>query len=261
MLDYMIFQNGKRNALTMSYDDGFIADRRLAEIFNRYGIKATFHLNSGRFNCDGSACDADFATTYKNHEVSVHTVDHPYPDRLPDRELIHQVLCDKQAIETRCGYPVRGMSYPYGVYNDHVIGVLRDCGMCYSRTVKATEGFGLPEDFMQWHPTCHHKDAMKCADNFFTRKHCSNLFYVWGHSFELERGNTWDAMEEFCKRMSGLEDVWYATNIEIYDYVTAQRGLQISADESMIYNPAAIDVWVKKDGRPVKIPGGQLIRL
>ena len=39
--------NGKMKALTFSYDDGTLQDRRLVEIFNKYGLKATFNLNSG----------------------------------------------------------------------------------------------------------------------------------------------------------------------------------------------------------------------
>ena len=42
-----LFPEGKTKALTMSYDDGQIFDRRLISIFNKYGIKGTFHLNSG----------------------------------------------------------------------------------------------------------------------------------------------------------------------------------------------------------------------
>lgn len=44
---YCCYPGGKFKALTMSYDDGQIHDRRLVEIFNRHGIKGTFHLNSG----------------------------------------------------------------------------------------------------------------------------------------------------------------------------------------------------------------------
>ena len=38
--------NGKKKALTFSYDDGVTQDVRLIEIFNKYGLKATFNLNS-----------------------------------------------------------------------------------------------------------------------------------------------------------------------------------------------------------------------
>ena len=44
---YQCFPQGKHKALTMSYDDGKEDDRRLVEIFNRYGIRGTFHVNSG----------------------------------------------------------------------------------------------------------------------------------------------------------------------------------------------------------------------
>ena len=50
---FNLFPGHKKKALTMSYDDGTIHDRRLVEIFNKYGIRGTFHLNSGRFDQDG----------------------------------------------------------------------------------------------------------------------------------------------------------------------------------------------------------------
>ena len=47
------FPEGKDKALTFSYDDGNIADKRLVSIFNNYGLKATFHLNSGMLDGKG----------------------------------------------------------------------------------------------------------------------------------------------------------------------------------------------------------------
>ena len=45
---YTCFPGGKAKALTMSYDDGKLQDKRLIGIFNKYGIKATFNLNYGQ---------------------------------------------------------------------------------------------------------------------------------------------------------------------------------------------------------------------
>ena len=39
--------DGKKRAVTFSYDDGVEQDRHLVELFNTYGMKATFNLNSG----------------------------------------------------------------------------------------------------------------------------------------------------------------------------------------------------------------------
>ena len=44
-------------------------------------------------------------------------------------------------MERVAGYPVVGMSYPSGSYNDEVVTVLRACGIVYARTVKSTGGF------------------------------------------------------------------------------------------------------------------------
>lgn len=65
-------------------------------------------------------------------------------------------------------------------------------------------------------------------------------------------------MEEFCKMAADQEDVWYATNIQIKDYVTAARSLVFSTDMHMAYNPSALDVWISVDGEPVCIRAGKL---
>ena len=39
--------NGKKKAVTFSFDDGVEQDIRLVDMLNRYGLKATFNLNSG----------------------------------------------------------------------------------------------------------------------------------------------------------------------------------------------------------------------
>ena len=49
----MCFPQWKEKALTFSYDDGNIKDRDLVELFNKYGVKGTFNLNSSRLFEDG----------------------------------------------------------------------------------------------------------------------------------------------------------------------------------------------------------------
>ena len=43
-----LYKDGKRKALTMSYDDCPPEDSRLVELFNRYHIKGTFHMISAK---------------------------------------------------------------------------------------------------------------------------------------------------------------------------------------------------------------------
>ena len=255
-----LFPGGVRRALTMSYDDGQLFDVRLAALFDKYHIRGTFHLNSGNIGKERYVKESVLAQLYRNHEVSVHTVTHPYLTQIPDTGELTEILEDKKMLEAACGYPVRGMSYPFGAYSEHVIELARSCGMEYSRTVEATGRFDLPEDFMKWHPTAHHNGDLKGLWKQFKERDFDQmlLFYVWGHSFEFDGADNWEVMEEFCKMAADQEDVWYATNIQIKDYVTAARSLVFSTDMHMVYNPSALDVWISVDGEPVCIRAGKL---
>ena len=46
--------NGKIKAVTFSFDDGVTQDIALIKLLNKYGIKATFNLNSSLLGCDGN---------------------------------------------------------------------------------------------------------------------------------------------------------------------------------------------------------------
>ncbi|MBQ2676938.1 MAG: polysaccharide deacetylase family protein [Clostridia bacterium] len=263
------FPGGKTKALTMSYDDGPKFDRRLIEIFNKYGIKGTFHLNSGNLT-ETKTEDAwnvskeEVAELYKGHEVSVHTLTHPNPCMLSNMGVVKEIMQDKQNLEQLCGYPVRGMSYPFGAYDDDVLSILPAVGMEYSRTVNSTGRFSLPKNFLEWHPTAHHcADICEKGKEFLesNRPWDRNVMYVWGHSYEFNNDNNWELIEEFCELMSGHDNVWYATNIEIVDYVNAVRALKFTADETVVYNPSAISVWVDVDGAAVEVKGGETKKL
>lgn len=261
-IELCLFPGGVRRALTMSFDDGREFDVPLAELFDRYGIKGTFHLNSGNLNKDGYLTDEQVRQIGKKHEISVHGRTHPFLDKIPLPFAIQEVLEDKQYLEQFTDVPVRGMSYPYGTYNDGLIEVLKATGMEYSRTINNTKSFYLPEDFMKWHPTCHHSsDIFALWDKFMKFNKHIRLFYIWGHSYEFDRDQTWERMEEFCRLAGGSEDVWYATSIELKDYITAMRGLVFTADRKKVYNPSAVEVWFKADGEKIKVLPGECRQL
>ena len=85
---------------------------------------------------------------------------------------------------------------------------------------------------------------------------------VWGHSYEFDQDGHWDMMEAFCSMMGGQDDIWYATHIEIVDYMDVFQRLQFTADNSFVYNPSVQSAWVSVDqGQPLEIPGDQLVSL
>jgi hypothetical protein len=87
------------------------------------------------------------------------------------------------------------------------------------------------------------------------------LFYLWGHSYEFERAGNWQHLDEICTRLGGHDDVWYATNMEIYDYVSAYQSLVYSADGRLVYNPTLKDIWFDQDYKLYTIHPGETITL
>lgn len=218
-----------RKALTFSYDDGIEQDRKLVEIFNKYGMKATFNLNTGiqtpesNFEIEGVYINRmkqeGLEELYKGHEIATHGLTHAAPTGMTKEQLDEEFLTDMSNIERIYGtYPV-GMAYAYGCVDDEVVKYLKSIGIKYGRTVEASHSFEIPKEPLKLKATCHHDDDMlfELVEKFLKAEPKENeqmLFYVWGHSYEFDVNNNWDRMEEFCKMMSGKADIFYGTNRE-----------------------------------------------
>lgn len=272
---YMRLKDGKRKVLTLSYDDGVVQDKRLIELMDKYGIKGTFNINSGRYAPEDKIREryygrmklSEAKALYINsgHEVAIHGFTHPFLEKLRPEQIVAEITEDRKNISKEYKTLARGMAYPYGTYNDEVIQCLKMCGVCYSRTTKSTEKFVFPENWLELHPTCHHKNPrlMELAKDFAEgeiRFSTHNwMFYLWGHSYEFEVNDNWEIIEEFCEYIGNREDIWYATNIEIYDYIMAYNSLQTDMEEKIIHNPSAIDVWFMKNDIEYCVKSGETI--
>ncbi len=279
MTTYMRFPGGRSKAFTFSYDDGVKQDRRFVAILNRYNLHGTFNLNSSTLSAeiDPEKRVAHCELTqlyYPNHEVAMHGLHHPFFETLSDDNLMYEVLEDRKCLEADTGRVIRGMAYPYGTYNSRTLEVLRNIKVAYSRTTNSTHSFGIPEDWLLLHPTCHHSDPelFNLTDRFLNADCLRSpmMFYVWGHTYEFDNENTdkgWDYIENFCQKISGHEDtVWYATNGDIYRYVTEYRRLEFSLDGTIVYNPSAVDIYFairNLSGKTVEytVKSGQTIHL
>lgn len=218
-----------QKAVTFSYDDGIEQDRRLVEIFNRYGMKCTFNLNTGiqtqesQFEIEGVHIhrmnQKDIGDLYQGHEIALHGLTHAGPPELADEQFAKEFLQDAKNIERIYGkYPV-GMAYAYGSYDQRVVDYLKSIGIRYGRTVGSTHGFDLPKEPMLLEATCHHNDEQlfELAKQFLEAEPDDGkpmLFYIWGHSYEFDVNRNWDRIERLCDMLAGHEDIFYGTNAE-----------------------------------------------
>ena len=282
---FLRFPEGRLKAVTFSYDDGVRADARFSDILTSHGLKCTFNINSSRVSANGEGC-----LSYKElreylldrgHEVAIHGAYHRASTLQRTVDGIRDVLDCRRALESNLGIIVRGMAYPDSGIRIHQPGAsdyqkvreyLSDLGVAYSRTLGGdNDSFDLPDDPYAWMPSAHHNNPKifefiekfntMTEDSLYFARKTPKLFYIWGHSYEFDRDNNWDRIERICSELGGRDEIWYATNIEIHDYVEAYKSLVFSVDEKIVYNPTLHKVWFWMDNRTYSVAPGETLRL
>lgn len=133
-IEFAYYPSGVRRALTMSFDDGKLADIRLAELFKKcMALRQSFHYNSANIGKESYVTADDVRKIGEYHEVSCHGQTHAFLDKIPASFAVKEILEDKQALEDITGELVRGLSYPYGTYTNEVLTLLPMLGIEYSR--------------------------------------------------------------------------------------------------------------------------------
>lgn len=269
----MLWPDGLKKALTFSYDDGVMQDLRLISLMRLYGLKGTFNLNSAFFGqIDGFSVkgreidhshvpEEDIAAVYSGFEVAVHTAHHPHLPQLSPVNAVEEIISDRIAMEKLVGYPVRGMAYPFGTVNESVKNIVKTCGIVFSRGTGVTGDYSLPIDAYDWSCSCHHNDLEPLIDPFLDDDRRLMLLSVWGHSYEFDVTDTWHVIESQLERLGGADDVWYASNIEIFDYIAAYNSLNWTTEGDVVINPSHQDVFIECDGETICIEGGAKVTL
>ncbi len=274
---FLRFKDGKEKAFTLSYDDGIPSDARLIEIADRYGIKVTLNVNS-EFMCGGRLTAEQLYEMTKagGHEIAIHGARHIAPGKASLVDGINDALTCRRDLEKSFNRIIRGMAYPDsgitklygGVTKEQVKDYLKSLGIAYARSLGGdNDRFDLPNDFYEWIPTAHHRNprVMEYLDKFLADEikdkylaiRTPMLFYLWGHTYEFNNDDNWDLLEEICEKAGGRDDIWYATNIEICDYVNAYYQLQFNVENTKVYNPTAQTVWFDADGKLFCVTPGE----
>jgi peptidoglycan/xylan/chitin deacetylase (PgdA/CDA1 family) len=210
-----------------SWDDGHPLDARLADLLDRFGLKATFfvpiHNLEGRpVLSTQSLCRLD-----GRFEIGGHTLDHAPLTELSQTECVHQIVQGKVALEQQLGHAIAGFCYPRGKWNERVRETVKRAGFTYARTIEnfrldcGKDRFSMPT-LMQIFP--HDKQVL--LRNYIRYGHYiarfkaltivlqnnswmdilikfldadldeSSVLHIWGHSWEIEEQELWTKLEE-----------------------------------------------------------------
>ena len=223
--------------VTFSFDDGTVQDRRLVALLNKYGMKATFNLCSNEWGqvhtidhlglvVDHSELpESEIAQLYEGHEVACHTKTHPSNlDELPAEVIAAEVEDNRRELERLVGYPITGLAYPWGKWNDGVMQILRtQTPIRYGRTTRKAVDYAPPENWYAWHPSggratdpsllSQIQDFLEAPDEGI------RILYIWGHSFEFDKTcDGWDRFEDALKILYKEKNLIFCTNSQAMEF-------------------------------------------
>lgn len=258
-----VLPNGLSKCVLVGFDDGRSSDLQVIRTMMRYNIKGTFFINSCNIGQPGYLSEKEIIDISNNFEIAVHTMNHINMTNCPLPVLLEELIEDRRQLERITGKIVNGMAYPYGKVNERAANVTKNLGFAYARKSNETRKLASEIDIYNWMPTCHVNDELLKlgrelieTDWINVKGQCAVLFLT-GHSVELQRTEMQDLFVRFCQLVGNRNDIWYATCMEYIQYCNAVERLDYSLSRERVYNPNAIDVWIRINGDPLKISAGE----
>lgn len=198
-----------RKIFLISFDDGTVWDRRFVQLLNKYGIKATFNLNSGledfvwyyedRFPILRQKL-SETVEQYRGHEIASHSLHHHWLNTLTPPQLSREVGDDCAALKVLFGLKEIGFGVPFTACGEREIRIIRKF-VRYIRLSEFSDSFAPPEDpyHIPIHALYNQPDVREKIAAFAESTLPVSLFVMAGHSYELEVLDHWDDMEELLQ--------------------------------------------------------------
>jgi peptidoglycan/xylan/chitin deacetylase (PgdA/CDA1 family) len=247
--------------VTTSWDDGSPRDRRIAELLRSRELPGTFYIPMSGYLGGPTLTRADIqALSDDGFEVGAHSVSHESLTLLRTRrEIEHEVVACKHALEQTIGKEVAMFCYPNGRYNSRVMKEVHSAGYKGARTTRmlsitpAFKPFEMPTTLQAYpHPRSGYVRDLGRARNVpglwrFTTKlggfqnwidlgkqlfsqvlENGGVWHLYGHSWEINQLGLWSDLIEMLDYVSHRNGVLYLTNSELVSVVSKQGNYQVA---------------------------------
>lgn len=196
-------------------DDGTVFDKKTISIFNKYGIKATFNLNSGlqdfvwfqdwlevrRLRLEENKA------IYDGHEVASHSLTHPYLTSLSDEDIYREVKQDIDNLRKIFHRDIETFSFPFDGYDKRSINIIKSLGITHIILPCIDDSFRRPIDTYHIRVTSWNIDDALNKVQRFIEDEQAEVFVYLSHSYDYEYGNSYDKLEELCRIVSESKGV------------------------------------------------------
>lgn len=198
-----------RKIFLISFDDGTVWDRRFVRLLNKYGIKATFNLNSGledfvwyyedRFPVRRQIL-SESVDLYRGHEITSHSLHHHWLNTLTPPQLSREVGDDCAALKVLFGLKEIGFGVPFTACGEREVNIIKK-HVRYIRLSEFSDSFAPPADpyHIPIHALYNQPDVREKIARFAQSSLPVSLFVMAGHSYELEVLEHWEYMESLLQ--------------------------------------------------------------
>ena len=207
-----------------SIDDGTIYDKKVLEIFNRYGIKGTFNLNSGLdgfiWYLNGRPIERLYLKEnphlYDGHEVASHTLTHPHLTMCPGEIIVKEVGEDITNLETIFDRDVYTFAFPFHDSDDRCVDIIKHLhNIKVIRHSEEDKSFKFPQDLLHVKITSLDiNEALWLVDQFIEDDE-AELFTFVSHGYDFEVNQTYDKLEELCQKVIANKNIKNITMSEL----------------------------------------------
>ena len=237
----------KRVVVTTSWDDGYQADLRLAELLRSREMGGTFYVPITPYCGRPSLGHAELRMlSAEGFEIGAHGFSHRLLWGLSPEELAKEITPCKPMLEDILGTEIRMFCYPCGRYDSNVVRSLQRAGYWGARTVRmlATgvefNRFEMPTTVQAIpHPRSNYfKNILRSRKLESLQAGLTNLtslgnwlelgkglfdsvlenggiWHLYGHSYEIEELGLWKDLEEILDYVCKRNEVTYVPNCEL----------------------------------------------
>ena len=240
----------KKIIVTTSWDDGHVLNFKIAELLRKYKLKGTFYV-SKNYSPEDNLDNSGIIALSENNEIGAHTINHPHLSKIPLAEAKWEIDESKKWLEDLLNVSIGMFCYPFGSYDNKIVELVKQAGFKGARTVGKLS-IDKPNNFYEmdttiqvypfpfrkinanhyywgrlFQPYLENRERIKkfhipffCLKNWksFSRAvfdmavENGTMFHLFGHSWEVEKYQMWNDLEDFFVYISNRENCIYLTN-------------------------------------------------
>lgn len=233
--------------ITTSWDDGHPLDLKMAELLDKYGIKATFYVPSK--NAENIVMkDHQLRNLAEKFEIGGHTVNHIYLNTLKQSEAKNEITNCKSILQDKLGREISAFCFPGGKFSRRDIKLVQNAGFSFGRTTalfntSIDKKHAIMNTSTQAYNHNYYTLLKHCLKrNFFTpiikynffkpfdknfqklskavvleSINTEGIFHLWGHSWEIEKYELWDELTETFKMLANENNTKFLNNSECWN--------------------------------------------